>query len=688
MAENLDQKEIASNSENIINTQSNTAYNLTTLDQVGYQGTDANLLEKDVTIDDSVDLVENVIERSKRVEKHIDVNSNYEMDLGDDVDLTDGDDDDDDGDDDDDDNSDGSSSSGSSVARLVRTARNLVQVENVEPINQETNENSPLPDSHLTDEEEQQQNSLGLCKSDTDTDQCLDVINKSTLPVLIDTDGSIKSMRISAKAAATLGIDLSEKTGRLLTVPYQVETGHRFKTKHKDYFKKKIDKEFIGQLQRANKNDGAPRESIHESLERLPIFENESKKSTSSQQYRHEKMDELSRNSVSPADFMSTSPRHSTAMGSIGGKKNKIGFQFFRPKSSVQPGTKLVQVKELKRMIRAGKPSYEQIHNWGHSFEALLNDKYGLALFKDFLSTEFSDENIEFWIACQDYKHTTNPKKLAIKANQIFTEFIAVQANREVNLDSKTRLQTEADLSNPTVNTLENAQKRIQALMEKDSYRRFLRSEVYLTMLKEARETAKAAATAALAASLQEASDELDEPVFHLVHSTTYTSPFSFLSTFGSTFSAQNTPSLTLPGVAAAAAKADAGLNNIQDLQLLGLSTSRHMRASRQNYSAGSRLVTNPIITTTSTSATASSPIENISDPMQSNVTCQIGPTTTKVTTFTSTSTSTTTTATATTTTNSSIIHSSHSLSESTDTCDITTNVNTCSNAEMNNSTE
>ncbi|VDP34719.1 unnamed protein product [Schistosoma mattheei] len=189
--------------------------------------------------------------------------------------------------------------------------------------------------------------------------------------------------------------------------------------------------EFVGQLQRANKYEGTPRESIHESLERLPIFDNESKKSTSSQQYRNEKSDGLSRNSFSPSDFMSTSPRHSTAIGSIGGKKNKIGFQFFRPKTSIQPGAKLVQVKELKRMIRAGKPSYEQIHNWGHSFEALLNDKYGLALFKDFLSTEFSDENIEFWIACQDYKHTTNPKKLAIKANQIFTEFIAVQANRE-----------------------------------------------------------------------------------------------------------------------------------------------------------------------------------------------------------------------------------------------------------------
>uniref|UniRef100_A0A5K4F0B8 RGS domain-containing protein n=1 Tax=Schistosoma mansoni TaxID=6183 RepID=A0A5K4F0B8_SCHMA len=671
MADNLDQKEVTSNSENI-NTQSNISSDLNTLDQGDSQRTDHNSFDKDVMKDNSVALVENVMSRSEEIETHIDVNYGDEMDYGDDADPTDGNNEDDDNDDSD------SSSSGSSVARLVQTARNLVQVEKAEQIAQETSEHLTLADSQLTDEEDQH-HSVELSKSDTDTDQSPNVFNKPTinsLPVLIDPNGAIKSMKISAKAAATLGIDLSEKTDGLLTVPYQVETGQRFKNKHKDYFKKKIDKEFVGQLQRANKYEGTPRESIHESLERLPMFDNESKKSTSSQQYRNEKSDGSSRNSFSPADFISTSPRHSTTIGSIGGKKNKIGFQFFRPKTSVQPGAKLVQVKELKRMIRAGKPSYEQIHNWGHSFEALLNDKYGLALFKDFLSTEFSDENIEFWIACQDYKHTTNPKKLAIKANQIFTEFIAVQANREVNLDSKTRLQTEADLSNPTVNTLENAQKRIQALMEKDSYRRFLRSEVYLTMLKEARETAKAAATAALAASLQEASDELDEPVFQLVHSTTYTSPFSFLSTFSSTFSAQNTPSLTLPGVAAAAAKADAGLNNIQDLQLLGLSTSRHMRENKQNHSIANRFITNTNTSTnlTTTSSIASSPNEIISESIQSNITCcETGYTSTTITTH---------------TTISSHTYSTHNVTDSNDICDITNNVNTYLNTEMSNSTK
>nr|CAH8872844.1 unnamed protein product [Trichobilharzia regenti] len=622
------------------------------------------------------------------------------------------DEDNDDVDEDDDDDDSVSSSSDSSVARLVQTARNLVQVEKAQQMAQSTSGNLNLPDCQLTDEEVGSQSTV-LIKSDTDINRSSSSTDNKTVAVTsfspkndstatskpISSSPTTTTTVISAKAAATLGIDLSDKSVGLLTIPYTLETSPRCKNKPKDYFKKKIDKEFIGQLQRGNKRNSRTRESIHESLERLPTLEDEGKKSASSsvtssgQHFHHDKSEGLLRNSFSPADFSSISPRHSTATSGISGKKNKIGFQFFRPKPAVQSGAKLVQVKELKRMIRAGKPSYEQIHNWGHSFEALLNDKYGLALFKDFLSTEFSDENIEFWIACQDYKHTTNPKKLAMKANQIYTEFIAVQANREVNLDSKTRLQTEADLSNPTVNTLENAQKRIQALMEKDSYRRFLRSEVYLTMLKEARETAKAAATAALAASLQEATDELDEPVSHLVHSTTYTSPFSFLSTFGSTFSTQNTPSLSLPGVAAAAAKADAGMNNIQDLQLLGLSTSRHMRDSKLNPSTGHRPVTptasypssNSITTSTSNTCLA----QNTSDPPKSGSTTSTsgtGNSNTGVRT-TTTTTSGTTSTTITISTSVGHIESDGDATTGNSTCSLS-DVNTCSKEETDDSSK
>lgn len=57
----------------------------------------------------------------------------------------------------------------------------------------------------------------------------------------------------------------------------------------------------------------------------------------------------------------------------------------------------------------------------------------GRALFKEFLATEFSDENIEFWIACEEYKHISQPKKQDARAQKIYEDFVATQASREVS---------------------------------------------------------------------------------------------------------------------------------------------------------------------------------------------------------------------------------------------------------------
>ena len=56
----------------------------------------------------------------------------------------------------------------------------------------------------------------------------------------------------------------------------------------------------------------------------------------------------------------------------------------------------------------------------------------GLTAFRAFLKTEFSDENIEFWMACEDYKKIKSSAKLVSRANKIYREFIDVKAPREV----------------------------------------------------------------------------------------------------------------------------------------------------------------------------------------------------------------------------------------------------------------
>ncbi|KAG7326223.1 hypothetical protein KOW79_009624 [Hemibagrus wyckioides] len=132
-----------------------------------------------------------------------------------------------------------------------------------------------------------------------------------------------------------------------------------------------------------------------------------------------------------------------------------------------------------ERSMRYLKLSTDEVSRWADSFDVLLSNKYGFAAFRAFLKTEFSDENIEFWLACEDYKKIKSPAKLMSKANKIYKEFIDVQAPKEVNIDFRTREETRLKLLEPTTSSLNEIQTKVYSLMEKDSYPRFLRSKIY-----------------------------------------------------------------------------------------------------------------------------------------------------------------------------------------------------------------
>lgn len=69
---------------------------------------------------------------------------------------------------------------------------------------------------------------------------------------------------------------------------------------------------------------------------------------------------------------------------------------------------------------------------WQPDVNSLLLFPDGLCLFRAFLVSEFSEENIAFYLACEDYKET-KPSKLATKAKKIYDEFVCCDAPREVN---------------------------------------------------------------------------------------------------------------------------------------------------------------------------------------------------------------------------------------------------------------
>ncbi|XP_046694567.1 regulator of G-protein signaling 3a isoform X10 [Silurus meridionalis] len=167
--------------------------------------------------------------------------------------------------------------------------------------------------------------------------------------------------------------------------------------------------------------------------------------------------------------------------------KNRLAFLRRRNES---PGS-----TPASKLDKTMKPTPEEALKWGESLDKLLVHKYGLAAFRAFLRTEFSEENLEFWLACEDYKKVKSQSKMASKAKKIFAEYIAIQSCKEVNLDSYTREHTKENLQNVTRSCFDLAQRRIYGLMEKDSYPRFLRSELYLDLVNQKKASATSTAS-------------------------------------------------------------------------------------------------------------------------------------------------------------------------------------------------
>jgi lipid-binding SYLF domain-containing protein len=53
-----------------------------------------------------------------------------------------------------------------------------------------------------------------------------------------------------------------------------------------------------------------------------------------------------------------------------------------------------------------------RVASWAVGFEKLLNDDMGLSIFTEFLKKEFSQENIQFWIACEKFKKLSDPEEV------------------------------------------------------------------------------------------------------------------------------------------------------------------------------------------------------------------------------------------------------------------------------------
>ncbi|XP_007191239.1 regulator of G-protein signaling 21 [Balaenoptera acutorostrata] len=116
---------------------------------------------------------------------------------------------------------------------------------------------------------------------------------------------------------------------------------------------------------------------------------------------------------------------------------------------------------------------------WSENMDTLLTNQAGLDAFRTFLKSEFSEENAEFWLACEDFKKTESAEKIASKAKMIYSEFIDAEAPKEINIDFSTRDLISKNIAEPTLTCFDEVQKLIYSLMAKDSFPQFLKSEIY-----------------------------------------------------------------------------------------------------------------------------------------------------------------------------------------------------------------
>ncbi|XP_044056201.1 regulator of G-protein signaling 4 [Siniperca chuatsi] len=153
--------------------------------------------------------------------------------------------------------------------------------------------------------------------------------------------------------------------------------------------------------------------------------------------------------------------------------KHKISFLLQKPEPQA------ADQKQMKDKTAAAKrvPTTAEVEKWKESFSHVMSSEMGRMVFASFLRSEFSEENMDFWVACEDYKKTA-PSKLPTRAKQIYQQYIAADAPNEVNLDAATREETRQNVENACWSCFDEAQKMIVTLMEKDSYRRFLNSKL------------------------------------------------------------------------------------------------------------------------------------------------------------------------------------------------------------------
>uniref|UniRef100_A0A665WK14 RGS domain-containing protein n=1 Tax=Echeneis naucrates TaxID=173247 RepID=A0A665WK14_ECHNA len=140
---------------------------------------------------------------------------------------------------------------------------------------------------------------------------------------------------------------------------------------------------------------------------------------------------------------------------------------------------------EVNLCFLSPKPTLEDARSWTISFEKVMKSAAGRSCFRQFLRTEFSEENMMFWLACEELKKETNKTVVEEKVRQIYEDFISILSPKEVRWHhGRTEDLINRNMLEPTSHTFDDAQQQIYTLMQRDSYPRFINSATYTDLLK------------------------------------------------------------------------------------------------------------------------------------------------------------------------------------------------------------
>lgn len=94
----------------------------------------------------------------------------------------------------------------------------------------------------------------------------------------------------------------------------------------------------------------------------------------------------------------------------------------------------------------------EEIRLWSQSFDKLMKNPAGRNVFREFLRTEYSEENMLFWLACEDLKKEINKNAIEEKARSIYEDYISILSPKEVaELSADSSISQTLNLSNTSV---------------------------------------------------------------------------------------------------------------------------------------------------------------------------------------------------------------------------------------------